>query len=54
MRTLKRLAAALLSLLCCLSPAVAAAQSLAAEQQLNACYTLMDALAFRGRLRLGT
>ena len=41
MRTLKRLAAALLSLLCCLSPAVAAAQSLAAEQQLNACYTLM-------------
>ena len=41
MRTLKRLAAALLSLLCCLSPAVAAAQSLAAEQQFNACYTLM-------------
>ena len=41
MRTLKRLAAALLSMLCCLSPAVAAAQSLAAEQQLNACYTLM-------------
>ena len=40
MRTLKRLAAALLSMLCCLSPA-AAAQSLAAEQQLNACYTLM-------------
>ena len=41
MRTLKRFALCLLALFCCALPVNAAAQSLAAEQQLNACYTLM-------------
>ena len=41
MRTLKRFALCLLALFCCVLPVNAAAQSLAAEQQLNACYTLM-------------
>ena len=42
MRTLKRFALCLLALFCCVLPVCnAAAQSLAAEQQLNACYTLM-------------
>ena len=41
MRTIKRIAVCLLALVCCLMPANAAAQSLVAEKQLNACYTLM-------------
>ena len=42
MKTLKRFAVCLLALLCCLLPfGNARAQSLAEEQQLNACYTLM-------------
>ena len=41
MRTLKRFALCLLALFCCVLPVNAAAQSLAAEQQLNAWYTLM-------------
>ena len=41
MRTLKRFALCLLALFCCVLPVNAAAQSLAAELQLNACYTLM-------------
>ena len=45
MRTIKRIAVYLLALVCCLMPANAAAQSLAAEQQLNACYTLMTLIS---------